>query len=310
MNRRMVSGKINRIGIVLFLISIFFNTYLFADSTYTIKKGDTLYSIGRRYSLTVAEICAANNLSDHSIIKVGQKIVIPDADISNAAALSATSKRVVTNIKKIKTKSYKVRKGDTFYGIARKYHIKLSELFSLNGLGSDSMLKSGQTLRVPDNDVKKVDIAKKNTVSVVHEKKSSSPNIKITDPRKYATAKAGDSLLDWPVKNPKVLYVKGKVSGVQLSAVKNEKVTSVRSGTVVCTGVYRGFGNFVFVESKTGLIYSYSGLGSITVKKGDYVVFGDKIGTAGYDSLTGKSQMTFMVFKNSQPIDPAKAPRD
>ena len=75
-------------------------------------------------------------------------------------------------------------------------------------------------------------------------------------------------------------------------------------------GVYRGFGQVLFVQSKTGLIYAYTGLSSIDVKKGDYVVSGDKLGTAGVDSISNKSQITFMVFQNGQPIDPAKAPRN
>ena len=75
-------------------------------------------------------------------------------------------------------------------------------------------------------------------------------------------------------------------------------------------GVYRGFGQVVFVQSKTGLIYAYTGLGSVDVNKGDYLVSNTKIGTAGLDSITGKSQITFMVFQNGQPIDPSKAPRN
>ena len=74
-------------------------------------------------------------------------------------------------------------------------------------------------------------------------------------------------------------------------------------------GVYRGFGQVVFVQSKTGLIYAYTGLGSVKVHKGEYAVSGCELGTAGLDSLSQKYQITFMVFQNGQPIDPAKAPR-
>ena len=63
------------------------------------------------------------------------------------------------------------------------------------------------------------------------------------------------------------------------------------------------------MQTKTGLIYAYTGLGSVKVKKGDYAVSGAELGTAGIDSITGKPQITFMVFQNGQPIDPAKAPR-
>ncbi|MBQ2481081.1 MAG: peptidoglycan DD-metalloendopeptidase family protein, partial [Treponema sp.] len=78
---------------------------------------------------------------------------------------------------------------------------------------------------------------------------------------------------------------------------------------VMYTGIYRGYGQVVFVQSKTGHIYAYTGLNSTAVQKGDYVVFGDKLGTAGIDAINGASQISLMVFQKSNPIDPAKAPR-
>ena len=48
----------------------------------------------------------------------------------------------------------------------------------------------------------------------------------------------------------------------------------------------------------------------IKVRKGQYAVFGAELGTAGLDSISQKYQITFMVFQNGQPIDPAKAPRN
>ena len=65
----------------------------------------------------------------------------------------------------------------------------------------------------------------------------------------------------------------------------------------------------IFVQSKTGLIYAYTGLSGIKVKKGEYVVYGDELGSVGVDSITNSPTLTLMVFRNGTPIDPAKAPR-
>ena len=94
-----------------------------------------------------------------------------------------------------------------------------------------------------------------------------------------------------------------------LSAKENEDVICIHEGTVMYVGAYRGFGQVVFVQTKTGMIYAYTGLGSVKVKKGEYPVSGSVLGTVGIDSITEKPQMNFMVFQNGQPIDPAKAPR-
>ena len=190
--------------------------------------------------------------------------------------------------------TYTVQKGDTFYRIAKINGITVDELKALNNLDNDSILKAGQKLKIP--------------ITIVDTTNAKLPDLTTNDPRVYS-AKKGDSSLVWPVKNPQVTYMKGKVSGVQLSAARNETVTAIRAGTVMYVGNYRGYGQVVFVQSKTGHIYAYSGLGTIKVKRGDYVVFGDALGTAGTDSIKGTSQICLMVFQKSNPIDPAKAPR-
>lgn len=294
---------------------------LFADSVHIVEKGETLFAISRKYQITVAELRAANNMQENDVLKAGQKLVIPTADISTAAALSAKSVPSTENnaAQRGSTTTYSVQKGDTFYGIARKHNIPLSELFALNGLGNDAVLKAGQKLKVPDTTSKVTSVSNdKNFVSsektgssnhVASNNMASSMDLSSADPRKYAQAAAADSQLVWPVKSPKVTYVKGKVSGVQLSCNKNEDVTAIRSGTVMYCGVYRGFGEVVFVQSKTGLIYAYTGLGSVVIQKGDYVVSGTQLGTAGVDTISKKPQITLMVFQNGMPMDPAKAPR-
>lgn len=292
-------------------ISIFFIllTTAFADTTYKVEKGDTLYSISRKYQITVAELRTANNLSENDVIKAGQKLIIPDADIGTAAALSQT-KSTASSAPAGKTTTITVQKGDTLYGIARKNGMTVADLMALNNLDSSAVIKVGQKLKVN---------AAAETKTVTSTTTTAPANntetvIKITesapDTRSYGTTVNADANTKWPVASPKITQVKGKISGVQLSAKTNEPVVCIHEGTVMYVGVYRGFGQVVFVQSKTGLIYAYTGLGSTKVRKGEYAVSGAELGTAGLDSISQKYQITFMVFQNGQPIDPAKAPRN
>ena len=274
--------------IIVIVFTAFLGISAFAESTHMVKKGETLYGIAKKYQITISELKAANNLSDKDVLKAGQKLVIPSADIENAATLSSTNSSASTSNSSSKTETYIVQKGDTLYGIAKKYDIKVSEIYSLNGMSQKDVLKVGQKLKVP----------------VTGE---SLPDIKDIDPKKY-TEKTIPGL-KWPVKNPTVTYVKGKVSGVQLTSSAKENVVNIHAGTVVYTGSYRGFGKVVFVQSKTGLVYAYTGLSSIKVKKGTYVVAGDVLGKAGVDSMTKKNGIMLMVVQNGEYIDPAKAPR-
>ena len=273
-----VTGKKSPLFAVSVAIVISFSASVFADSTYTVKKGDTLYSIRRRYELTVAELRTANNLSESDVLQAGQKLTIPSADITNAAALSTAPEKTksVSEIAK-NAETYTVQKGDTLYSIARRYDIKLYDLLSINNMANDAVIKVGQHIKVPAKSAAPA----KNLPNNPSSGKGTSSS--------QSSARTGDSSLLWPVKQPTVIYTKGKVSGVELSAEKDEPVKSIRAGTVMYTGMYRGYGNIVFVESKTGLIYAYSWLGSVHVKKGDYVVCGDTVGTAGKNAAGSPS---------------------
>lgn len=100
--------------------------------TYTVRRGDTLYSIARRYNTTVARIAQANNIRNTSLIRVGQVLRIPGATTTQAPTV----------------RTYTVRRGDTLYSIARRYNTTVSRLAQLNNIRNPSLLRIGQVLRV------------------------------------------------------------------------------------------------------------------------------------------------------------------
>ena len=95
------------------------------SSTYTVKSGDTLYSISRKLNVSVDEIKKANNLTNN-LLTVGQILQIPTD----------------------KTKVYTVKSGDTLYTIARNNNTTVSDIIELNNL-STSNLSIGQKLLLP-----------------------------------------------------------------------------------------------------------------------------------------------------------------
>lgn len=288
-------------------IFLFLSFCIFADTSYKVNKGDTLYSISRKYQITVAELRAANNLSENDVLKAGQKLIIPEADISTAVALSGNNNNKSDSpVNTSNTTEIEVKKGDTLYSLSKKYGLTVADLLAINNLDSSSVIKVGQKLKVRTTSLSNASQNKSKSVNVNNDIKVVE---KAPDTRTYGATVTADTNTKWPVSNPKITQVKGKISGVQLSAKENEKVLCIHEGTVMYVGTYRGFGQVVFVQSKTGLIYAYTGLGSVKVKKGEYVVAAAELGSAGIDPISGKSQITFMVFQNGQPIDPGKAPR-
>ena len=98
---------------------------------YQVQAGDSLYSIAQKYSVTVAEIKEANNMSGDIIYK-NQYLYIPEQ-------------------KKENTISHTVVKGDTLGALAKKYNIALNRIKAANGLDSD-MIYIGQILIIPNAD--------------------------------------------------------------------------------------------------------------------------------------------------------------
>lgn len=273
---------------ILFLLFII----IFSSQTvsHQVQKGETLYSISRKYGISVGELCSANNISTSSVIKTGQNLKIPTKNLSEKS----------TNEKIEKTDTYIVKKGDTLYGIAKRFGVSVETLTIMNKMSGSKTIKVGQTLIVP--------LATSDNSQVITNV-SDIEDLQLTDSRTYDKNKKGDKTLLWPVSAKEIQYVEGKVSGVSITTNLNENVNIVREGTVMFCGLYRGFGNVVFVQSKSGYMYVYTNLDKINVSKGDSVKLNEKIGTVAIDTRTNKPQLLFMVFKNGNPIDPAKAPR-
>ena len=100
--------------------------------THRVRSGESLYTIGKRYGVSVDRLKAANGLRRNTI-RVGQELVIPS--VSNQKAVP-------------EGKVYRVRSGDTLSEIARRYGMTVSKLRSANGLTSNR-LRIGQELKIP-----------------------------------------------------------------------------------------------------------------------------------------------------------------
>jgi LysM repeat protein len=103
-----------------------------------VRKSESLHSIARKYHVSVEELKSVNNLSGTHVQK-GAKVIIP------------SHPDVQTNKHKIaeKPKNYKVSKGDTLPGIAKKTGVKMSDIRRFNGL-KGNRIKSGQVLALID----------------------------------------------------------------------------------------------------------------------------------------------------------------
>lgn len=97
---------------------------------YTVKSGDSLWSIAKKFNVSVADLKDSNGLVS-SLLSIGQVLKIPVQEQEEE------SKNV-----------YVVKKGDSLYKIAKEYDTTINELIKLNNL-SNTNLSIGQILKIP-----------------------------------------------------------------------------------------------------------------------------------------------------------------
>lgn len=122
-----------------------------AVENYTVKKGDTLFKVAKRFGTTPAELKRLNKLKSNQL-KNGSTLVVSQtrngsaeyarvqAELFGKSLSTASNKKVVSR--------YKVRRGDTLSSVARKHGVSTKQLAKLNGLRVKSHLKQGQVLKV------------------------------------------------------------------------------------------------------------------------------------------------------------------
>ncbi|WP_324609489.1 LysM peptidoglycan-binding domain-containing protein [Salisediminibacterium beveridgei] len=102
-----------------------------SGKTYTVKAGDTLYSIARRHNTTVSTLTSLNKLSNPNLLKIGQVLII-------APSVSKTT--------------YTVKSGDTLFSIAAKNNTTVIQLVSLNNIKNPNLISVGQVLKLKPDD--------------------------------------------------------------------------------------------------------------------------------------------------------------
>lgn len=122
-------------------------------ATYTVVKGDNLWSIAKKHGITVKQLTAVNNLRSDSTLKLGQTLVLPGkassapaaapspaAGVAPVASAVSTSKTSITHV---------VKSGETLGGIAKKYQVKVGEIATANNIADPTKIRVGQSLKIP-----------------------------------------------------------------------------------------------------------------------------------------------------------------
>ena len=208
------------------------NTSTVTGSTYTVKSGDSLWSISQQAKLTVNQLKELNHLQS-DIIYPGQKLVLSKSTSSTTTKPSATTTVTKSDSSNsTSTGSYTVKSGDSLWAIATKYDVTVSQLKQWNSLTSD-VIQPGQKLLVKPVQLSET---KKTTTSTASSSSVKKVTTTTSTSGKTYVVKKNDTLWDIAVSNKTTvddLKTYNKLSSYVIFPGQKLKIPTVGSSSVV-----------------------------------------------------------------------------
>ena len=233
--------------------------------TYTVKSGDTISGITKKFGLTnISTLISVNDIGNVRQLGAGQKLKIPSID------------GVV----------YTVKNGDSLSSIANANNIKLEVLLDVNELFSETLTK-GQQLFLPG-----VGLDQKTLQSRMGE-------------LFIIPIKAGfrwSSPYGW--RADPFTGVRSFHTGTDMACPEGTPILAAMSGKISDVGTNRTYGNYIIINHGNGYQTLYAHMSKAIAKKGQWVSQGTKIGLVGTTGYSTGPHLHFMVYKNGNRIDP------
>ena len=253
------------------------------SETIVVGKGDTIYSVAKKYGVTLRDLINVNSLTPPYVLKGGSKITLPS------------------------TQYYQVVAGDTLYSISRKYEMNVNDLIAINNLSKPYSVRAGERLKINNNppsaknQAPQPPTAYKKSDDQKTTEKSVAPEIAIAHPNNH---------FGWPIKGPIISTFGPKPGGlyndgVNIKAKNGDNVKATEDGVVAYSGnELRGYGNLIIIKHSGGWISAYAHLDKAKVARGSKVKKGQNIATVGSTGNVKSSQLYFGLRKGREAVNP------
>ena len=238
--------------------------------TYTVKSGDTLGGITKRFGLTnLSTLIDLNGITNARALYEGQKLRIPSVD----------------------GVMYTVSKGNSLAGLSAKFGVPLEDLLDVNDLASQT-LTVGQQLFIPGA---KMDASK------LHEVLGDLFKIPISAAYRIS------SKFGW--RPDPFTGVRSYHTGIDLACPEGTPIRAAMNGKIAFVGWSNVFGNYIIVNHPNGYQTLYGHLSASRVKKGQSVTQATVIGLVGSTGYSTGAHLHFTVYKNGRLVNPSSVLR-
>jgi murein DD-endopeptidase MepM/ murein hydrolase activator NlpD len=263
---------------------------------HTVESGDTLWTLSKRYKLSMQDLIYVNELSPPYALNVTDRLNLPPPN------------------------RYNVRPGDSLYIISQTFDVSMSELARQNDLKAPFTIHSGDVLRVPSvrpnsvtpgakpgqaqsGDDHNIVVRRKPNISKSTQEKVrriATKNVPKRASSKFLKPVQGDVISGY---GPK----KGGLhnNGINIKAPRGAPVRAAENGVVVyADNQLEGYGNLVLVRHDDRWMTAYAHLDKTLIKKGQTIMRGETLGTVGSSGSVQSPQLHFELRRGTEAINP------
>lgn len=238
------------------------------ETEHVVKPGETLGGIAQRAEVPRVLIIEANRLTPPYALRAGQKLVIP------------------------RTRQHTVGRGDTRFTISYLYGVPWADIAVANSLAANADLRPGQKLLIPSV------LAAPTAAAAIATPATPSPPT-----ARFAWPIPGGVRRGFVPRTRSTDYHEG----IDIRTPLGTAVRASAAGKVLFAGDEpRQFGKLVVVEHEGGWQSAYAFLNRITVKEGDSVGQGERVGLSGQTGRARGPELHFEMRRNNRPVDPVE----
>jgi LysM repeat protein len=293
--------------------------------SHTVEAGESLWSISRRYGVSLETLASVNGVTLTSILQPGQALIIPAGPgavavrpspateqptpasrpaSGPAARPTATAGRTAARptatagraaARPTATRIHVVRDGDTLWDIARQYGARVEDLTALNDLGDSDWIKPGQRLVISGSALprhRQVSARTRGSQAVM----ADAASLRVAGTFFWPARGVLTSRFGWRYRRHH--------EGIDLAAPHGTPIYAARDGVVDFAGWKGGYGRVVFLDHGDGIVTVYGHASSLSVQSGQQVKKGQMIARVGCTGRCTGSHLHFEVRVNGRAVNP------
>lgn len=258
------------------------------EKIHKVEEGESIWSISRKYNISMENLQKANPQINPEKIKIGQEInlIVPKPLVSVKTVETATYKENIPFEQEVEFSS-SMYKDQSKIKVKGQYGERevVAEIFKINGIEDSRNILSEKVVKQPVTQI-------------------------LIKGTKELPPKKGTGTFSMPARGRLTSGFGSRWGrtheGIDLAAPIGTTVKAADGGVVIWVGTRGSYGKLIQVDHGGGFVTYYGHLSKYSVKVGDKVYKGQKIGEVGNTGRSTGPHLHFEIRKNGNPVNPLK----